>query len=492
MISWMQKHNKYLVWTIWIATVAFIGAGFVGWGSLKFGAKATSIAKVGEIEISQHKLNQAYSNLYNRYSQLFQGNFDEAKAKELGLVQQAFSSVKIQAEILNFAKDNGIVVTDEEVAKEIQSIKIFQVNGVFDQKAYKTYLQTQRLKAKDFEATLKEDMTIQKTLSLLHVKPLDLEIETIASAMAIKDKVAYKVLSDDDINVSVSEKELKDYWSEHRLNYMSEKSYKLAIIWEVPTDINATQSEIEAYYKENSFDFTNSSGKLLTLDEAKPEIEKALALKKIKKDAQLAYIALKKHKIAEPKAETLSLNDNKLSSKIWNEIELKSKSDILKPKVVDGKYAIIKIVDIIEPKEKTFDEAKSEVEKEFKSVKKADLLEEEAKNIVEKLQKEEHKVTDFITIDSVDKIEGLNTQESLQFLQNLFSSNKEKGSITINSSKIVVYNILEQKIDSLDSNKTEMIIPTISKIKSDIFESNLIKQLNQKYKTELYVKGLTK
>ena len=24
MISWMQKHNKYLVWTIWIATIAFI------------------------------------------------------------------------------------------------------------------------------------------------------------------------------------------------------------------------------------------------------------------------------------------------------------------------------------------------------------------------------------------------------------------------------------------------------------------------------------
>ena len=29
MIAWMQKHNKYLVVTIWIATIAFIGAGFV-------------------------------------------------------------------------------------------------------------------------------------------------------------------------------------------------------------------------------------------------------------------------------------------------------------------------------------------------------------------------------------------------------------------------------------------------------------------------------
>ena len=49
MISWMQKHNKYLVWTIWIATIAFIGAGFVGWGSYSFGSKAGNVAKVGDV-----------------------------------------------------------------------------------------------------------------------------------------------------------------------------------------------------------------------------------------------------------------------------------------------------------------------------------------------------------------------------------------------------------------------------------------------------------
>ncbi|WP_297524453.1 SurA N-terminal domain-containing protein, partial [Sulfurovum sp.] len=83
MISWMQKHNKYLVWTIWVATIAFIGAGFVGWGSYNFGSKASSIAKVGDIEIKQSQLNMVYSSIYERYNQMMQGKLDEKKAKEL-------------------------------------------------------------------------------------------------------------------------------------------------------------------------------------------------------------------------------------------------------------------------------------------------------------------------------------------------------------------------------------------------------------------------
>ena len=50
MITWMQKHKKYLVITIWISTIAFVGAGFVGWGAYDFNkSRATSVAKVGDI-----------------------------------------------------------------------------------------------------------------------------------------------------------------------------------------------------------------------------------------------------------------------------------------------------------------------------------------------------------------------------------------------------------------------------------------------------------
>ena len=44
MITWMQRHKKWLIITIWISTIAFIGAGFVGWGSYNYGSSAGSSA----------------------------------------------------------------------------------------------------------------------------------------------------------------------------------------------------------------------------------------------------------------------------------------------------------------------------------------------------------------------------------------------------------------------------------------------------------------
>jgi peptidyl-prolyl cis-trans isomerase D len=132
----MQKHNKYLVWTIWVATIAFIGAGFVGWGSYSFGSKAGNVAKVGTIEIKQSQLNMVYTNLYNQYNEMMQGKLDDKKAKELGLVQQAFSRIEVQAKLLNFAQEAGIVVSDDEVAKKLVSIKVFHQDGHFSKEIY--------------------------------------------------------------------------------------------------------------------------------------------------------------------------------------------------------------------------------------------------------------------------------------------------------------------------------------------------------------------
>ena len=151
MISWMQKHNKYLVWTIWVATIAFIGAGFVGWGSYDFGKKAGNVAKVGDIEIKQTKLNMVYSSIYNQYNQAMQGTLDDKKAQEMGLIKQAFARLATQAKVLNFAKDLGIIVSDAEVAQKLQTLRSFPTDGNINKEIYDGYLKSQRLRANAFE-----------------------------------------------------------------------------------------------------------------------------------------------------------------------------------------------------------------------------------------------------------------------------------------------------------------------------------------------------
>ncbi len=488
----MQKHNKYLVWTIWVATIAFIGAGFVGWGSYDFGAKAGSVAKVGHIEIKQSKLNMAYSNLYNRYNQMFKGNFDEQKAKELGLIQQAFATLETQAKILNYADDIGIIVSDEELAQTLESIKGFQnKEGVFDKNIYKMYLQSQRLTAKAFEETLREELRITKLLALLRVESLPLEEESIASALNIADTVKYRVLTPEDVNVTLDDTKLKAYWEVHKEMFKTPLKYKIAIVWTQSDDINVSDADVQAYYETNSFNYTADDGKQLSFEEAKPEVIKDLKLKKAKKRAQKAYIAYKKGKRESNEVVTIALHDPKLSPELWQEIQTKDTGAILKPKAVNDRYATVKIEAIIQPQIMSFEEAKPLVTVAYLAQAKKDALNALAESTLKKIEKSDAPTAGPLSLDHFDNLEGLNQQESLQFIQKLFTSLEEKGMITV-ANKVIVYTITQQSILPTDENQTQLVKQTVNTTKTRIFESNFIKVLDTKYPTEVYMGGLTK
>jgi peptidyl-prolyl cis-trans isomerase D len=490
MISWMQKHNKYLVWTIWVATIAFIGAGFVGWGSYDFGSKAGNVAKVGTIEIPQTKLNMVYSNIYGQYNQMMQGKLDDKKAKEMGLVQQAFATLNTQAKILNFAKDAGIIVSDKEVADKLEEIKAFQKDGMFNKEIYTAYLKNQRLKAKVFEATLREEMVINKTLALLDIESLPFEEETISAAMSAADKLMYKVLTPSDVNFTVNDTELKSYWETQKENFMTKKEYTLSVVWTSSNDTTITDDELKTFYETNSFNYTDANGKQLTFDEAKEKTTRDLKLKKTKKSAQKNYIAFKKGKLESSEILTLSLNDPKLTKEIWSEIQQKTTGDILKPKVVTDQYITIKIDKIKEPETMTFEEAKKDVTEMYTVQAKKEALLTLAESTLKNLDKTDATVSEFISLEKHDNLKPLNSEESLQFLQKLFTSSKEKGIISV-LDKVIVYNIIEQKFLPMDENKTSLVKGTVNQIKKRTFESNLIKMLDKKYPTEVYMEGLT-
>jgi len=456
MISWMQKHNKYLVWTIWVATIAFIGAGFVGWGSYTFGSKAGNVAKVGDIEIKQTKLNMVYSSLYNQYNEAMQGQLDDKTAQEMGLIKQAFAQLATQAKILNFAKDLGIVASDTEVADLLQNIRWFQKDGVFNKEIYDGYLKSQRIRANVFEETLREELIIQKTLALLTVDTLPLEEEAVAAALNVSDKLAYKVLTNNDLNFVVDDAKVKAYWEMQKENFLTTKSYELSIIWTESNGTAVTEEEVKAHYDANSFNYTDAEGKQLPFEEAKTLATKDLKIKKTKKAAQKAYIAFKKGALDKSEKMTLMLGDTILTDEVWAALEESSVGEILKPKTVGERYATVKIENIVLPRVKSYEEAKEEVTALYAGQAKKEALLALAESTLKNFDESNATVSDFIKLEENVNLEPLNNQESLQFLQKLFTSSKEKGIISV-FDKVIVYNILEQKLMPMDDNQTQIL-----------------------------------
>ena len=488
MITWMQRHKKWLIITIWISTIAFVGAGFVGWGQYSYGDKAGAVAKVGEIEISRGELQKNYSSLYAQYNQMFQGNFDEEKAKNFGLQKQALNQLIQQALIVNLANSYDLSISEKELANALKEQEYFFKDGAFDAQTYKTVLSQNRLTVPEYEQSLKKELLIRKTLSMLPLEISQNEKKIFPALTSIADKIEYKVISEDEISIAVDDAALKEYWSSKRQNFMNEVSYDINYIQQSKVQNSYNDAELEDYYKENKLHFKDEEGKILALDAAKELVIDELNNKATKEQALRTYIDFKKGNLeqsVEKKSLTISASNNPFSPELLQSIsKLNQSSPYLKPIEIDGVYHIFELVKTNPADMKTFEQAQAEVRKLYVSEMKKKKLYELANASVEHFSGEK---TDFFTINEPQKLTKLSAEQANEFLAKLFTSNKKRSFIELSSSQIVLYNILEQKLlDKTETNQGE----EIAGLKGTLFESGLIKRLQEKYKTEIFMQGL--
>ncbi len=488
MITWMQRHKKYLIVTMWISTIAFIGAGFVGWGQYSYGDKASAIAKVGDIPISNADLQKSYSRLYGQYAQMFQGNFDEEKAKQFGLQKQAIRQLIDEALILNLAQNYKLRISDEDLLNEIKSQTVFYNNGTFDKEVYQNTLKQNRLTMKEYEDDIKKSMLIQKTLALFTPAALTLEKELLSSVLGIQDKISYKVLDESMINVDLSDDKIKSYWETHKSNYMTLPSYKISLIKQTPIASNAVEAEIQTYYNENKHDFKDNDGTILDFENAQTLVQAALDDKATKKAALKKYIDFKKNKLdssIEVEHMAIDRSNNIFTETIFQEItELTIEKPFLKPRKVDNNYVLLKLDALEASKVKSFEDAKVEATVAYRADETTKLLRELAATTVDNFKGSE---TEFLSRNDISQISGLTSEEASEFLNTIFDKQDKRGFVMLGNQKIAVYVILEQKLLNTSITEQEQ---NVIEMKNSLLNRGLIQQLESKHPVEMFVKGL--
>lgn len=488
MITWMQRHRKYLVITIWISTIAFIGAGFVGWGQYNYGDKAGSVAKVGEISITSAELQRSYSNLFNQYNQLFQGKFDEKQAQQFGLQRQALRQLVNQALVLNLAKSYNLTVTDKELWEVIKSQSAFAKDGTFDKTVYAEVLKQNRLSIKEYEESMKKELLIQKTLFLLSSGAKPIEENAIADALGVSDKISYKILTPNMITLAPSDAELKALWEKQSADFKTSPSFEVSYVTQMPLTATPSAKEISDYYDMNRQMLKDGEGKILALKDAQPLIVAALNEKSTEKEALRLYIDYKKGTLKSgitPQKAVVTSDTSPFDPELTKEImELNDQKPFLKPRKVGNNYLIVKLDKMNPARTKTFDEAKTDVIAMYMRDAKKTKLQELAQNSFKTFSGQ---TTDFLTRKDSAKIGGLSAPEGSEFLTKLFASKQKQGFITLESGNVIMYNVLEQK---LLQDKTLADANTVLKLKGSLLDQGLIKALESKYPVEIYVEGI--
>lgn len=488
MITWMQRHRKYLVITIWISTIAFIGAGFVGWGQYDYGDKAGAVAKVGKITITQEELQRNYSNLFNQYNQLFQGKLDEKQAKEFGLQRQALKNLVDQTLILNLAASYQLQISDKELFELIKTEKSFSRNGQFDKQQYTEVLKQNHLTIKEYETSMRRELLIQKTLYLFAPALSDLEKKSVGYAMGVADKIDYKVLTPESIFISPNEADLKIYWEKNKSDYKKAASYDISLVRQVPLTTNPTEEEINTYFQANTHSFTSANGTLLELSQARPQVITALNDASTQKEALRRYIDFKKGSLpASTVIETMNVTSDStaLPSEVLKEIAtLNTEKPFLKPRKIGNEYVIIKLDKLNPSSFKTYEEAKNEANigytREMKKTKLQELAQSSFKTF-------HGTVSGFITHKGNTQLAGLSAKDSAEFVNKLFNSKQKQGFLTLESGNVILYNVLEQKLleDTVIADDN-----TVIKLKGNLLNQKLLKMLESKYPIEIYVEGI--
>ena len=480
MISWMQRHKKWLVITIWISTIAFVGAGFVGWGSYDYGSKGGAVAIVGDREVTVEEYQREYSSLYEQYARMFGNQFNQEMADQLKLKDAAYRLVIQKNLILSFADDLGLDISENEIAKQLIQIPAFQKDGNFDKDIYIKVLQQNRTNPIEFEASIKRDLLLQKVQGLFDIEVNKNEIKNLNQVLFAEDKVSIKILNSNNIKVVIKEDELKKYWEENKNRYLSEPSLKLAIE-EIPVSLGSfSEEELTEHYNNFKTDYVKEDGKLKSFEEAKADMIRTLSEKETKKTALKKYLALKKSEVEFTKEVEIKESNLTFPEEEIKNLNAAVPGDILKPFVYKNNYIVVKLINRNLPKPLSYEEAKAQTSIDYRKNKEAKVLEELAKKELDNF-----KGTDlgYVSRTSFDKIKGLSQEESLNFLNQLFTTTESKGKITLRD-KIVLYKIHDTKLADYDSSKDEAIKATVDNLLNQELINNLIKNLENRYEVQ--------
>jgi peptidyl-prolyl cis-trans isomerase D len=485
MITWMQRHKKYLVVTIWISVIAFVGAGFVGWGAYDFNSdRATAVAKVGDRKISVQDFQLAYANHYNFYNNLLGGKLTQEKADEIGLEKMVLKSLMEEASLLSYADELGLQALDSEVKAKLAADQAFQEKGVFNKEIYYNAIKRMGISANEYEKSLKKQILLEKLQSALQLPATKSEIELFYSAILMQDKLEVAEVTIDKNSIKISEDEAKKFWEENKNSYMSIKSYEIEYINVHPQDNTISEEELSAFFEENKHNYTDAEGKILKFEDAKESATKDFLLKNAKKEALKTYLAFKKGEIQAQDSKVVF--DNDISFPV-NELRGIAVGETLKPIEQGDAYLIVKINKINEPSPKSYEEAKNEVMQELYASKFEEELNKYAQTQVATFKGED---IGFVSRDSMVKILGMDEASSVDFINYIFDK-KERVGYKISGEKALLYRVLEQKLlPSKQSDKyASLIEENVLQSKQAELNQNLIKKLTERYESEQYYKG---
>jgi len=363
-----------------------VAVTFILWGgsSLIKEKKVNYAAKVNEVTIEWSQYSDAFQNTIKQYREALGPSFSEKMIEELHLKEKILDNLIAKILILQEAKRLGLSIPDEELRETIESVQAFQVNGQFDKRNYERFLRINRMTPEQFEQSQRENLLLSKAVSLIKMNSEKVSDEEVLGTYIFENEridLAFVKVAPDSFKgqVHANEIEIKDYFQKHQEEFRIPTFIQIQYLPFRPSDfemkVQVSPDEIKRYYeaRKDTFkipkqlrvrDLLIKSGPQDTADQLEAKKKKAEEiLGKAKKTKDFGSLA-KQYSEAEnaSKGGDLGWIQKGMVGEQVEPILFSMKAGDLSGVLAgrDG-FHILKIEEVKEEKQKSFEEVKDQI-----------------------------------------------------------------------------------------------------------------------------------
>jgi peptidyl-prolyl cis-trans isomerase D len=363
-----------------------VAVTFISWGgySLIREKKVTYAAKVNDVTIEWREYNDSFQNAMKQYREALGPSFSEKMIEELHLKEKILDDLIAKILILQEAKKLGLSIQDEELRGAIESIPAFQVNGQFDKRSYERFLRLSRMTPEEFERSQRENLLLSKVVGLIKMNSGKVSEEEVLETYLFENEridLLFLKIAPDSFKgqVSANEIEIKDYYQKHQEEFRIPTFAQIQYLLFRPSDfeskVQVSPDEIKRYYdsRKDTFKIPKQvrvreilikAGPQDTTDQLEAKKKKAEEiLEKAKKIKDFVFL-VKQYSEAEnaSKGGDLGWIQKGMLGEQVESILLSLKAGDLSGVLVgrDG-FHILKIEEVKEEKQKSFQEVKDQI-----------------------------------------------------------------------------------------------------------------------------------
>ena len=388
MFDFVRKHTKIMQFLLFLLIFpSFVLFGLEGYSSMR--DKGAVVATVNGSDILQPELDNAHKMQVDRMRAAMP-NLD-AKLFDSSIAKQATLDRLVRERLLQVAAQKmHLNVSDQRLANELQQnpniAGLRRPDGSLDLERYRQLLATQGLTPESFEAQVRSDLSTRQVMAGLGITSFATSALADVTLNAFYEKrqiqVAKFAASDFAAQIKPTDAELEDYYKANGEKFKSPEradvDYVILDIASIQKTVTVPESELKTFYEQNMARLANleerrASHILINADKAAPTADRDKARAK----AQEISATLKQSpdKFAEL-AKKFSQDTG--SANKGGDLDFFARGAMVKPfedaafalkkgeisGVVESDFGfhIIRVTDIKQPKQKSFEESRASLE----------------------------------------------------------------------------------------------------------------------------------